>query len=75
MPLMAFLLAIVFAFATEKSTPIEENALVTGYIMTSAGCASAPKDCSENGVPVCKFNGRSIYKTPDCHDFLYEWLQ
>lgn len=75
MPLMAFLLAIVFAFATEKGAPVEENALVTGYIMTSGGCTPAPKDCALNGVPICKFGGRSIYKTSDCHDFLYEWLQ
>lgn len=76
MPLMAFLLAIVFAFATEKSLPEEENALITGYIGTPANCHSQEvKNCTMEFGPVCKYLGQTVYSDLGCNSFLFERVQ
>lgn len=60
MPLMAFLLAIVFAFATnEKPEPVDT--LVNGYLI-STGCNTTPHNCTEQGRFICKVNQETVFK-------------
>lgn len=74
--MMAFLLAIVFAFATEKSTPVEDNALVSGYIFNNGGCEPAPKDCSPITGTVCRYLSKPVHKDFPCGtDMLFEWTR
>lgn len=76
MPLMAFLLAIVFAFATEKSVTVDEDVLIAGYIGTPLSCTPAPKNCATTGSNVCKYNGQSVHLNSDCGPvFLWERMQ
>ncbi len=75
MPLMAFLLAIVFAFATEKSLPEEENALITGYIGTPATCHDQVVNCTTVNGPVCKYLGQTVYRDSSCSSLLFQWMQ
>lgn len=73
MPFLAFLLAIVFAFASEKSPAEDEYAAITGYISTTIGCIPAPKDCALEGSVVCKYNNQLVHANPDCGPiFLWE---
>lgn len=77
MPLMAFLLAIVFAFATEKGVSVEDTALTTGYIQNTLSCDLAPKNCSFQITDVvCTYNGKAVHRNYPCTPlFLYEWMQ
>ncbi|MGB3345424.1 MAG: DUF6520 family protein [Aequorivita sp.] len=61
MPLMAFLLAIVFAFATESNVP-KDDSLVQGYIWSNGDCFPTQKDCNNTGDAVCKINGNVVYR-------------
>lgn len=74
MPLMVFLLAIVFAFATEKRSPVDDNTLVTGYISNPGSCDSAPKNCSTISGTVCTYQGKTVHRNFDCSGLLYEWM-
>ncbi|SRX52218.1 DUF6520 family protein [Aequorivita sp. CIP111184] len=75
MPMMAFLLAIVFAFANVNNTPVENNALITGYVLSNAGCTPVPTNCViVSGGPVCKYDGKTVHRNPNCTNFLYEWM-
>ncbi|SRX76481.1 DUF6520 family protein [Aequorivita antarctica] len=75
MPLMAFLLAIVFAFASEKSEPVEKDTLIPGYIQGT--CELVSVNCSVSGGPVCQYDGKNVTRFKsgnNCHTFLYEWM-
>ena len=73
MPLMAFLLAIVFAFAAEKSTPVEGTALITGYISNPGGCQPVLTNCALDGTKICTYSEKSVHKNSDCGPvFLWE---
>lgn len=62
MPLMAFLLAVVFAFATENHVP-KDDALVQGYIFWNNDCTTTSKVCNEQGSILCKDSaGRQVYR-------------
>lgn len=61
MPLMAFLLAIVFAFATESKVP-KDDGLVQGYIWSNDDCFSTPKVCNNVEDAVCKIDGNIVYR-------------
>ncbi|MGB3343642.1 MAG: DUF6520 family protein [Aequorivita sp.] len=74
MPMMAFLLAIVFVFATEKRTSVEEDSLITGYIGTVENCNVAAKNCSSINGPVCKYLGQTVHRYGNCSDLLFEWM-
>ena len=58
MPLMAFLLAIVFAFATNEK-PTTSNDLVVGYI------TSVQHGCQDNGNKLCTVGPNTVFKS-DC---------
>lgn len=53
MPIMVFMLAIVFAFATEKNTTEDESLFVKGYILENNTCVSSEKECSNSGTYPC----------------------
>lgn len=75
MPLMAFLLAIAFAFATNEK-PQTENVLVTGYIYSSKGCIETPHDCTVEGNTTCKLGTQEVFRTKSgtqCDNPLMRW--
>lgn len=76
MPIMVFMLAIVFAFASEKTTAKNES-LVTGYIFKDGKCEISTKNCDENGSFHCTDGGRQVYmiKLSDtvCFEELFNW--
>lgn len=79
LPLAVFMLAIVFAFATQNSTSLEEDALIAGFRFDTAlnQCVSVEKDCTEDlGIPCTTILGEQIYKEDHdtfCDVQLYEW--
>lgn len=75
MPVMAFLLAIVFAFATTPETVVEESTLVPGYILQNGKCIPVTT-CSTTPGPVCMYSGviaRTKVNNNECGSFLYHW--
>jgi phage/plasmid-associated DNA primase len=75
MPLMAFLLAIVFAFATNPKTVQEDLALVNGYIMQNGKCTFV-RTCSNVIGPKCTVGGstlRTKINETQCGSELYHW--
>jgi hypothetical protein len=79
MPIMAFMLAIVFAFASEK-TKVKNESLVTGYIFKDGMCQSVPQDCNNIQGDLCEYFDVStglnfqIYEIIDgttCYEELY----
>lgn len=76
MPLMAFLLAIVFAFATSPEADVEESALVPGYILQNGQCIQV-RTCNDLGGPICMYNGvavRAKISDTQCGSFLTHWV-
>lgn len=75
MPLMAFLLAMVFAFATNSKPIPEDMALVDGYIMQNGQC-KAVRQCSLNDGPKCIVGGvtlRTKINETQCGSELFHW--
>lgn len=78
MPIMVFMLAIVFAFATEKTNTENESVLITGYVMQGTSCVTSTKDCNNIGAIPCKDDaGRDVYlirlSNTFCSDQLFHW--
>lgn len=82
LPLAVFMMAIVFAFASQNNTSLEEDAFVLGFVYNDAGtqCVQANKDCSfDIGVPCQQLDdGKHIYRFSNpagtmCFETLYEW--
>ncbi|WP_179354369.1 DUF6520 family protein [Winogradskyella vidalii] len=65
LPFMVFMLAIVFAFATEKIASNEDEAFVTGYIMQSGLCVPTTKQCDQVNLYPCNFNGEQVFELRD----------
>ncbi|MBJ7880155.1 DUF6520 family protein [Gelidibacter salicanalis] len=61
MPVMAFLMAIAFAFASESTVFEDGNSLRTGYIFQDNVCVPAPKDCNQVSLIPCVYNGNQVY--------------
>ncbi len=75
MPLLAFMLAIVFAFASTPETAVGESSLVPGYIQQSGKCVEVTV-CSTKEGPLCMYNGlvaRTKINNDQCGSFLYHW--
>ncbi len=75
---MVFMLAIVFAFATEKTTTNDESLLVTGYIMQDGFCVISTTECSIDAAYPCNDSfGRRVHlqKLGDtvCSQPLFDW--
>ncbi|HZH87865.1 MAG TPA: DUF6520 family protein [Chitinophagaceae bacterium] len=77
MPLMAFLLAIVFAFATNVNSKTESSTFVDGYIFSSDKCVKLTShDCTVDGMNLCTINGQQIFSTKSgtkCENPLMRW--
>lgn len=77
MPLVAFMLAVVFAFAFTPSSEIESSSIfVDGYIFQNGKCEIV-KRCSVTGGPLCMHNGqvlRTQINQTQCGSQLYEWV-
>lgn len=81
LPLAVFMVAIVFAFATQNNTSFEEDAYLIGFVYNDAGthCVIANKDCAAVGTIPCKqSDGKLIYRFSNpagtmCSVALYEW--
>lgn len=72
---MAFLLAIVFAFASNSKTPSEDDALLSGYIFKNGKCENVTV-CSDIPGPLCMSNGvvaRTKINETQCGSQLYHW--
>lgn len=65
MPLMAFMLAIVFAFATEKPAIESESLVISGYIFKDGVCQEATRDCNNMPGPLCEENGFTVHLQPN----------
>lgn len=64
MPVMAFLLAIVFAFASNEK-PEANDTLVPGYIFWGNNCVVTEHDCTVQGNFVCELGALTVYGTKD----------
>lgn len=75
MPLMAFLLAIVFAFASNSKSAADDLAAINGYILQNGICEEVTTCNNLGGVP-CMFNGvvvRAKINQTHCGLQLYNW--
>lgn len=61
LPVMVFMMAIAFAFASENVSSESEETLVTGYIFQNGKCITAPKDCNQLLGPACIYLGNQVY--------------
>lgn len=59
---MAFLLAIVFAFASNGKVE-KKNDLLTGYIFSNNNCVVTPHNCDPSGEHICKIGTQIVYST------------
>lgn len=64
LPLMVFMLAIVFAFASNVKT-IESDTLVNGYIYQNGLCKEITVDCKPGGVLPCKYGFNDVFVHKD----------
>ena len=53
LPILVFLVAIVFAYASEKSVQTQDSYLVQGFIFQDNACRDATKECENTGGPLC----------------------
>jgi len=79
MPLMAFLLAIVFAFATHDNATYSESSFVTGYVYNhdNSDCIPAQKDCALTGTIACTYDSKPVFRIKNgtqCQIQLFEWM-
>lgn len=62
MPLMVFMLAVMFAFATQSVTSENESLVIPGYIFENGQCIPAT-ECNDEGVIPCEQGEFQVYKT------------
>lgn len=76
MPIMVFMLAIVFAFATEKTTAKNESLAVQGYIEKDDTCQLSIL-CDNTGGPVCQtLDGFIVHRINNgtfCSEQMTQW--
>lgn len=60
LPIMAFLMAIAFAFASELK-PVEEDVPVIGYILQNGMCKQVVEDCDPTGTSLCTYGTTGLY--------------
>jgi hypothetical protein len=53
LPFMVFMMAIAFAFASEKKTDINESLAVQGYVQKNGACQLSIL-CDDTGGPACQ---------------------
>lgn len=64
LPIMAFLMAIGLAFATEANVN-DDSPLITGYTLRTGVCESVPKNCVIDAQYDCKYMGWQVYNLED----------
>ncbi|MGB6083876.1 DUF6520 family protein [Moheibacter sp.] len=71
LPIMAFLTAIAFAFATENKG--REDSLVTEYIYNNNKCEIVTRNCSNTSNVLCMSGANQVFKwgTTTCDGLLY----
>lgn len=63
LPIGAFMLAIAFAFASEKKE-VEPSALETGEILVNGVCTPSPKDCNNESSIICTTtSSQTVFKS------------
>lgn len=62
LPMAVFMLAIVVAFATEKTTTESESLTVPGYIFENGQCKPA-RDCNNVAGAFCMQGSFQVYET------------
>lgn len=76
MPLMAFMLAILFAFATPKEG-VNDSTIVNGYILQNNDCVQVTHPCSLEPGPICELEtGEVVYATKSgtvCLSPMFRW--
>lgn len=65
MPVMAFLMAIAFAFASENKPSENDDALTTGYIMQSGLCVPTSKNCDNINLYPCTYDKHQVFQLQD----------
>ncbi|HZH70561.1 MAG TPA: DUF6520 family protein [Flavobacteriaceae bacterium] len=60
MPLMAFLLAVVFAFASQSSTSLEASTHQAAIYLNEQ-CQDVRVDCGIQSGPACTFQGMPVF--------------
>lgn len=77
MPFMVFILAIAFAFASEKSNNEDDSLLITGYVKLNNLCVASTKDCSNSGTFPCIDSGLRVHLIKDsntsCSVEMWNW--
>lgn len=78
LPFAVFMLAIVFAFASQSSTFLQEDVLINGFVYDdiSERCIEVSKDCTLSGNFPCKtVENKEIHQLTGtmCVELLYEW--
>jgi len=61
LPIMAFLMAIGFAFATQNTNSSKDDLSRLGYIRQGNLCVPTPKMCDESNIVPCKYGGVQLY--------------
>ncbi|MET3730548.1 DUF6520 family protein [Moheibacter stercoris] len=77
MPLMAFLMAIGLAFATEYKDGTNKE-LATLYIYQNNQCREVTTDCNQLGSVACKIGGFDVYRdmgVTSCLNPLTHWVE
>lgn len=74
LPIMAFLMAIVFAFAAEGKD-VNSSRLITGEIMDGT-CKPSPKDCNNVPNEICEVSiGNPVFRAgTNCTEVLFHSL-
>jgi hypothetical protein len=62
---MVFMLAIVFAFASDNKSSNRGDAPISGFIMQSGLCVPTTKNCDQVNAYFCKYNGQQVYLLRD----------
>lgn len=76
LPIMAFLMAIGLAFATDRNTS-EDDVQVIGYIHENGLCVEKQVNCSLFGNEACEYSNKQVYSLKEsstrCEEIMYKW--
>ena len=75
MPIMVFILAIVFAFASDKKEDNKEQT-IPGFIFKDGQCISAKRTCSNTAGPACLEDGLIVHRLEStfCDEPMTNWF-
>lgn len=73
LPVMAFVMAGILAFASENKESSPNTLLITGYIHQNGVCRSVQVDCTNDGATSCTSSGLQVYKNNTCGTKMFTW--